>query len=88
MGGMDYYHQGVALIRAKDYDGAIEVFNKALEEDPDDYTILEARGNAYSENGEKEKALADYTRMIELMPQKSDGWNCRGNLYHELKEYD
>ncbi|MDR2079292.1 MAG: tetratricopeptide repeat protein [Treponema sp.] len=85
---MSYYYQGWDLIREKDYDGAIEAFTKGLEEKPDSFYILGARGGAYQRKGETEKALADYTRMIALKPHNPDGWNSRGNLYHELGEYD
>ncbi|MDR0600900.1 MAG: tetratricopeptide repeat protein [Treponema sp.] len=83
-----YYDQGWEFIRKNDYAAAIETFNTALAEAPDSYIILEARGGAYQHIGEKEKALADYTRMIELAPKFPDGWNCRGNLYRNLGEYD
>jgi tetratricopeptide (TPR) repeat protein len=38
--------------------------------------------------GEIEKTLADYTRIIALRPQDPDGWNILGNLYHDLGQYD
>jgi tetratricopeptide (TPR) repeat protein len=85
---MDYYQQGCDLIRQGDYDAAIEVFNTALAEYPDSFSILDRRAVAYHQKGEIEKALTDYTRMIALKPQNPDGWNSRGNLYHELGEYD
>jgi tetratricopeptide (TPR) repeat protein len=85
---MDYYYQGANLTNEKKSDEAIEVFNTALAEFPDSFSILDRRAVAYHQKGEPEKALADYTRMIELKPDHPDGWNGRGNLYHELKEYD
>ena len=88
MGVMDYYYQGAELARQGDYDAAIEVFNTALGEDPDSFSILGRRAAAYHQKGENEKAIADYTRMIAVKPQNPDGWNGRGNLYHELGEYD
>jgi TolA-binding protein len=44
MGVMDYYYQGSKLVQQGDYDGAIEVFNTALDEYPDSFTIIEIRG--------------------------------------------
>jgi tetratricopeptide (TPR) repeat protein len=88
MSVMDYYHQGAKLIQQGDYDAAIKVFNTALGEDPDNFSVIAIRGSTYMRKGEHEKALADYTRMIALDPQDPDGWNSRGNLYHQLGEYD
>jgi tetratricopeptide (TPR) repeat protein len=88
MASTDYYQQGVMLTQQKDYDGAIEVFNKRLEEYPDDFSILDCRASAYEFKGETENAIADYTRMIALKPENPSGWNRRGNLYDELGEYD
>jgi tetratricopeptide (TPR) repeat protein len=85
---MDYYYQGVKLAQQGDYDAAIEVFNTALGEYPDDFNILDRRADAYHRKGEKEKAMEDYTRMIAVKPQSPDGWNSRGNLYDELGEYE
>jgi tetratricopeptide (TPR) repeat protein len=88
MSVMDYYHQGVTLILQRDYDAAIEVFDTALSEYPDNFYILDRRADAYKRKGETKKAMADYTRMIALNPQNPDGWNSRGHLYRELGEYD
>jgi tetratricopeptide (TPR) repeat protein len=88
MTAWEYYDQAVRLLPKKDYDGAIKVFNTALAEYPDSYMNLEWRAHAYHYNKEPEKAIADYTRMIELQPENRNGWNHRGNLYDELGEYD
>jgi tetratricopeptide (TPR) repeat protein len=85
---MEYYNRGCDLIRQKDYDGAIGVFNAALAEFPDSYYIFDRRAVAYRKKGENEKALEDYTSMIARSPENPDGWNSRGNLYHEMGEYD
>jgi len=75
---MDYYQQGVNLMQQNDYDGAIDLFIKGLEEYPDDYSLLDRRAAAYDLKEEKEKALADYTRMIALNPENRAGWNSTG----------
>jgi tetratricopeptide (TPR) repeat protein len=88
MSSIDYYEKGTDLAAEGDYDGAIEVFNKGLEEHPDNFGILDRRAYAYCDKGETEKALADFTRMVTLYPEKRTGWNARGNLYDEIGEYD
>ncbi|MDR0411150.1 MAG: tetratricopeptide repeat protein [Treponema sp.] len=88
MNSIEYYHQGVKLVQEKDYAAAIEVFNTALNEYPDDFMLLEGRVFVYGLQKNKEKALADYTRMIAVDPKRPDGWNGRGNLYCDIGEYD
>src|SRR5215216_1841796 len=52
-----HWYIGDSLLRKRDYDGALAVFNKALELDPDNATVLNSRGLAYSNKGEEERAL-------------------------------
>jgi tetratricopeptide (TPR) repeat protein len=88
MEATDYYRQGDDLADQGDYDAAIEVLSTGLAEHPDDYALLDRRADVYRRKGEREKALADYTRLIALDPQSRDAWNTRGLLYQELGEYD
>jgi tetratricopeptide (TPR) repeat protein len=88
MNALDYYYQGSKLVQQGDYDAAIELFNTALGEYPDSFTLISIRGTTYHQKGDTDKAMADYTRMTILLPQDPDGWNNRGYLYHELGEYD
>jgi tetratricopeptide (TPR) repeat protein len=46
------------------------------------------RGNAYSEKGDKTRALADYTRAIELDRNFIEAYVNRGTTYITLKQYD
>jgi tetratricopeptide (TPR) repeat protein len=85
---MEYYHKGVKLMQQEDLDGAIAMFNRGMEEYPDSFLILSIRAPTYERKGERDKAMADYTRMIALEPRNPDGWNARGFMYQENKEYD
>jgi tetratricopeptide (TPR) repeat protein len=85
----EYYHRIWDLVHRKnEYDAAMELIAEALAGYPDGFGILDLRADVYKGKGENEKALADYTRMIALMPRNPDGWNHRGLLYQELGEYD
>jgi tetratricopeptide (TPR) repeat protein len=76
-----------------EYEAQLEDLNKAIELDP---TMAEAyfeRGNLYSSNLPKErggdqKAVADYTRCLELKPNDAPArWN-RATYYASLRQYD
>ena len=45
-------------------------------------------GSAYADKGEFDKAIADYTRAIELAPNAADVYYNRGSAYHEKGKYD
>jgi tetratricopeptide (TPR) repeat protein len=82
------YRECFEFTKNDDYDAAIEAWNKALEEFPNDVEFIRWRGGAWEQKGDYEAAAADYSRMIALKPDFPDGWNRRGNLYHDQKEYD
>jgi tetratricopeptide (TPR) repeat protein len=46
------------------------------------------QGEDYRNNNQYDKALAAYTKAIEVNPQYAEAYLRRGNVYHDLKEYD
>ena len=46
------------------------------------------RAMMYTELKNYEKALADYSKLIQLNPNIPDGYLNRGILYNNLKQYD
>jgi tetratricopeptide (TPR) repeat protein len=51
-------------------------------------TSLIAKGTEYQNNGEYDKALECYNRMIELEPEYFLGYAGRGEIYSEFARYD
>jgi len=54
--------------------GAIADFNKAIQIDPSDGSIFDARGDAYLELGRTNEACSDYVRAISLGNERSTRW--------------
>src|SRR5262249_49329879 len=46
------------------------------------------RGQAYTDLHQSDKALADYSKAIELDPKNAAAWHNRGYAYKELHQYD
>jgi tetratricopeptide (TPR) repeat protein len=46
------------------------------------------RGNAWSDNSETDRAIADYSEVIRLFPNKPQGYANRGNRWDDIKEFD
>src|SRR5438552_6139344 len=75
------WYLGDSLLKKRDYDGALAVFNKALELDPDNTTVLNSRGLAYSNKGDEERALADFDIAMQKRPNFPAPYNNRGLIF-------
>ncbi len=84
----------LALVQGElgDYEAAIESADKALELNQDNAWAYFARGSAYSDKGEYERAITEYNRGLELCPKDRGDYVAnlanRGDTYRELGEYD
>ena len=76
-----YHIRGNALFAKRATDKAIEAYSKALEIDPDDAGILNARGWAYERKGQDDLAMADYNLALQGHPKYASAYNNRGTLY-------
>ncbi len=65
--------------------GRPELCRPAAPKDPAAYT---SRGKAYSEMGDWERAIADYSQAIQLEPQDAENWCDRGNARVMKGDYD
>ena len=75
------WYIGDSLLRKRNYDAALAALNKALELDPDNATVLNSRGLAYSNKGEEDRALADFDLALQRRPNFSAPFNNRGLIY-------
>ena len=70
--------QGNAAFRTKDYESAINFYSQAVEQTPNDHTILGNRSAAYYQLKKYDEALADADKCIEIMPDWSKGYQRKG----------
>ena len=75
--------EGNKLYYAKDYNGAIKLYDEVIKfgEYAEAYNN---RGNAYSDLGQKERAIQDFNKAIQLNPNYAKAYNNRGNAYDDL----
>ena len=52
-----------------DLEGGLALINRAVELDPKDESLLILRGLAYERHSEKDKAIADWEKALEINPQ-------------------
>jgi tetratricopeptide (TPR) repeat protein len=69
------------LSQKRDYDNAIAILNSAIEADPDNVRIIDARAVAHQRKGENDLAMADYNLALRKRPNFGGGYNDRGTLY-------
>ena len=80
--------EGLKLHYSKDYNGAIKLYNEAIEIDPNAAYTYNNRGIAYNDLGQNERAIQDYNKAIKLNPNLAELYNNRGLGYQALKQYE
>ena len=87
------FQTGMQLIAEDEPAAAIEKLNQVIELKPEFAEAWNHRGNAYSDLGEEDRALADYERAITLNPYEfgtlesiGEIWMSRSN-YRKAAEY-
>jgi tetratricopeptide (TPR) repeat protein len=81
-----YYNRGLAYADKKQYDKAIEDYNRAIELDPQYASAYRSRGSAYRIKKDYNEAVTDYDKAIELNPSASV-YNGRGFTFLEWGKY-
>src|SRR4030095_3832082 len=83
----DYILKGLAYYENKDFTGALNEYNKAVEISPDFAEAYYHRGRAYTELNDFSSAINEYTKTINLNPNHEKAYINRGFIYNETKEY-
>ncbi|MEH2622292.1 tetratricopeptide (TPR) repeat protein [Bradyrhizobium sp. AZCC 1719] len=76
-----FWYRGDALVKKRDYDGAIAAFTASHEIAPQNINVINARGIAHSHKGDDERALADYDLCLQLRPSFGSAYNNRGVIF-------
>lgn len=82
--GLAFYYEEIE----KDKNKAIEIYEKCLKIDPNNYRIYRSLGIRYRELGMIDKAFAMFKKSIKLNPQYEDGLHSLGISYGLQKMYD
>jgi tetratricopeptide (TPR) repeat protein len=69
-------------------DAAIQACDQTIGEFPRDAEAYNNRGNAYLAKGDFDRAIADYTKAIEIDPKDADAYNNRSYAYHAKGDFD
>jgi serine/threonine protein kinase len=77
-------NQGIIRYYLKDYQGAIALYNEAINLNPNYVEAYNARGLAHDSLGDKQAAIADYTQAIKINPNYAKAYHNRGNVRSDL----
>lgn len=79
---------GIAYYYTNQYQNAINVYNKILENNPNNPLVLNNRGNTYADLKMFDKAFKDYNRALELKPDDPMFLSNRGSAYYLQSRYN
>ena len=83
--GDAYINRGQHYYEIKEYDRAIEDFNRAIPLKPKWVEMAYGnRGNAYYAKGEDDKAIDSYDQAVALDPKYTSALTARGLLYEKM----
>ena len=83
-GYLDYAKSDDYILQEK-YDKALKAINSAIKKSPT-YLNFNQRGLIYWHLGQKDKALKDFTKSLELFPNETSLYVNRGKLYMSLNK--
>jgi serine/threonine-protein kinase len=85
---MVHTNLGAALLRHKDYEGAVRHFRKALALDPQDSGAHNNWGTALYQRGDLAGAVAHYRQALEVRPEYAAAHHNLGNALFRQKDLD
>ena len=78
------YVKGRELFLSKDYDSAIEQFNKVIEMDEKFVEAYNMRGSCYSALKKNDEAVKDYSKAIEMDPNNRGAYLNRSLAFKAM----
>lgn len=85
---MAYERRGMAYMKLKQHEMAINDYSKCVELDPDRVGPWTNRAEAYNLTKQYEKMLQDCNELITRFPEDGSGYYLRADAYAQLKEFD
>jgi Tfp pilus assembly protein PilF len=84
----ELFLEGARILTLKQFDSALEIFNRVLEIDPNYIKALEARAVIYIQKNELELAQNDLERAINIEPENARLYFRLGQIYYRKKDLD
>lgn len=75
-----------ALAAKGNYEKAINVLNRKIAQEPEDYYLYQTKGNVFSVAEQYDSAIANYDIVIEMKPTNARPYINEGEIYEVLGE--
>ncbi len=82
------FESGEKLFFEKKYDKAVEIFEKLLEKEPENYLIISRLALIYHIKKEYDKAVKFYLKSLKINPKQVEIYNNLGCIYREINRFD
>lgn len=82
------FQQGRDQLLSRDYTGAINSFNQAIQLEPREMSYLDYRAYAFAQMGNYGQAITDYNELLEKNPNRADFFAARANAYKSLGNFE
>lgn len=83
-----WFNLGLLRSGARDFDGALQAFDRALDIEPAALDVLRAKAAALRSSGRVSSAANVYRQCAELAPADPSSWSDLGHVLHELGSLD
>jgi tetratricopeptide (TPR) repeat protein len=83
----DFFKEGEAKSKQRDFSAAIEEYSKAIDKDPKFWNAYVKRAFCFGLTDNYEKAVEDYTIVIAAEPEKIYAYQSRGSAHYKLGHY-
>ena len=80
-------NHGTHYLNLKEYQQALENYDRAIQLNPNEAVAYIFRGVAYYELGNYQQAIKDYDRAIQLDPNRARAYHYRGSAFSSLGNY-
>ena len=84
----ELFLEAAKILTLKEFDKALELFNRILEIDPNYIKALEARAVIYMQKNEIELAKIDLEKAINIEPENARLYFRLGQVYYREKDLD
>ncbi len=80
--------QGLLLYRSKDWEAALAIFDRCLQQDPQNDTALYMHLNTLDKLNRLNEAIASYDKVLKINPEDDTAWDSRGIALEKLGRFD
>tara|TARA_B100001057_G_C22849907_1_gene950570 strand:+ start:112 stop:3132 length:3021 start_codon:yes stop_codon:yes gene_type:complete len=87
-GANEWFNSGYAKYNSKDYKGAIEDFNRAVEIKSNDFMLYKWRGFSKTNIGDYKGSIEDFNKAIEIESNDFNLYFWRGASKSSIKDYE